>query len=196
MLLVYVHTRSQNHTTPRTQERNYGDLLERHDETIQGPQGQALLPWEEEQELARLEMHRAPGRMQWEHEALQDRTLPALLGDAESEEGEEGRKGGRVPALEGGVDDVSRAEGGGAGALGALDEGRVTLGPAALDPPIWIVPNKALSDRALCLPTFSHFLIVNKTSLSLSLSLSLSRGGRCRLRLLSISRRVPLPWVT
>ena len=28
------------------------------------------------------------------------------------------------------------------------------------------------SDIALCLPTFSHFLIVNKTSLSLSLSLS------------------------
>ena len=28
-----------------------------------------------------------------------------------------------------------------------------------------------LPDRALCLPTFSHFLIVNKTSLSLSLSL-------------------------
>jgi hypothetical protein len=31
-----------------------------------------------------------------------------------------------------------------------------------------------LPDRALCLPTFSHFLIVNKTSLSLSLSFSLS----------------------
>jgi hypothetical protein len=30
-------------------------------------------------------------------------------------------------------------------------------------------------DRALYLPTFSHFLIVNKTSLSLSLSLSLSQ---------------------
>jgi hypothetical protein len=30
---------------------------------------------------------------------------------------------------------------------------------------IWILP-----DRVLCLPTFSHFLIVNKTSLSLSLS--------------------------
>ena len=129
MLRVYV-TRSQNHTAPRTQERNYGDLLERHDETIQGPQGQALLPWEEEQELARLDMHRAPGRMQWEHEALQDRTLSALLGDAEAEEGEEGRKGGRVPALEGGGDDVSRAGGGGAGAFGALDEGRVPLGPA------------------------------------------------------------------
>ena len=27
-------------------------------------------------------------------------------------------------------------------------------------------------DRALCLPTFSHFVIVNKTPLSLSLSLS------------------------
>jgi hypothetical protein len=33
---------------------------------------------------------------------------------------------------------------------------------------------EVLPDRALCLPTFSHFLIVNKTSVSLSLSLSLS----------------------
>ncbi len=32
-------------------------------------------------------------------------------------------------------------------------------------------PEAVLPDRALCLPTFSHFLIVNKTSLSLSLSL-------------------------
>jgi hypothetical protein len=30
-------------------------------------------------------------------------------------------------------------------------------------------------DRALCLPSFSHFVIVNKTSLPLSLSLSLVR---------------------
>ena len=157
----YVHTRSHNHTTPRTQERNYGDLFDRHDETSQGPQGQVLLPWEEEQELARLEMHRAPGRMQWEHaalqhealqhEALQDRKLPALLGDAEAEEGEEGRKGGRVAALEGGGNDVSRAgEGGWGGTLGAFDEGRVTLGPAALDPPLWIVHNKALSPTGRC----------------------------------------------
>ena len=28
-------------------------------------------------------------------------------------------------------------------------------------------PETVLSDRALCLPTFSHFLIVNKTSLAL-----------------------------
>jgi len=38
------------------------------------------------------------------------------------------------------------------------------------------------SERALCLPTFSHFLTVNKTSLSFSLSLflslSLSLSGR------------------
>jgi hypothetical protein len=33
-------------------------------------------------------------------------------------------------------------------------------------------PGAVSPDRALCLPTFSHFLIVNKTSLSLSLSLS------------------------
>ena len=36
-------------------------------------------------------------------------------------------------------------------------------------------PEAVLPGRALCLPTFSHFLIANKTSLSLSpLSLSLS----------------------
>ncbi len=33
-------------------------------------------------------------------------------------------------------------------------------------------PEAVLPERALCLPTFSHFLIFNKTSLSLSLSLS------------------------
>jgi hypothetical protein len=31
-------------------------------------------------------------------------------------------------------------------------------------------PETVLPDRALCLPTFSHVLIVNKTSLTLSLS--------------------------
>jgi hypothetical protein len=35
-------------------------------------------------------------------------------------------------------------------------------------------PLAVLPDRALYLPTFSHFLIVNKTSLSLSLSIALS----------------------
>ena len=35
-----------------------------------------------------------------------------------------------------------------------------------------------LPDRALCLPTFSHFLIVNTTSLSLSLALPLPLSGR------------------
>ena len=35
-------------------------------------------------------------------------------------------------------------------------------------------PEAVLPDRTLYLPTFSHFLIVNKTSLSLSISLSLS----------------------
>jgi len=34
-------------------------------------------------------------------------------------------------------------------------------------------PEAVLPDRASCLPTFSHFLIVNKTSLTHSLSLSL-----------------------
>jgi hypothetical protein len=37
-------------------------------------------------------------------------------------------------------------------------------------------PEAVLPDRALCLPTFSHLLIVNKTALSLSLSLSLARS--------------------
>jgi hypothetical protein len=37
-------------------------------------------------------------------------------------------------------------------------------------------PEAVLPDRALCLPTFSHFLIVNKTSLSLSLTLCLSHS--------------------
>jgi hypothetical protein len=35
-------------------------------------------------------------------------------------------------------------------------------------------PGAVSPDRALCVPTFSHFVIVNKTSLSLFLSLSLS----------------------
>jgi hypothetical protein len=35
-------------------------------------------------------------------------------------------------------------------------------------------PGAVSPDRALCIPTFSHFVIVNKTPLSLSLSLSLS----------------------
>ena len=34
-------------------------------------------------------------------------------------------------------------------------------------------PEAVLLDRVLCLPTFSHFLIVNKSSLTLSLALSL-----------------------
>jgi hypothetical protein len=38
-------------------------------------------------------------------------------------------------------------------------------------------PGAASPDRALCLPTFSHFVIVNKTSLSLSLSPSLSSSS-------------------
>jgi hypothetical protein len=40
-------------------------------------------------------------------------------------------------------------------------------------------PEAVLPDRALCLPTFSHFLIVNKTNLSLlqSLSPSPEAGG-------------------
>ena len=46
---------------------------------------------------------------------------------------------------------------------------RVYSPPSMLEP---VHPEAVLPDRALYLPTFSHFLIVNK---SLSLSLSLSR---------------------
>jgi hypothetical protein len=51
---------------------------------------------------------------------------------------------------------------------------------------------RVLLDRALCLYTFSQFLIVNKTCLSLSLSLSLSRTHTLSLSLslsLSSTRR-------
>jgi hypothetical protein len=46
-------------------------------------------------------------------------------------------------------------------------------------------PEAVLPEKALCLPTFSHFLMVNKTSLSLSLSLSLS-VSRAHARVLSL----------
>jgi hypothetical protein len=39
------------------------------------------------------------------------------------------------------------------------------------DPPVR--PGAVSPDRALCLPTFAHFLIVNKTSHSLTLSIHL-----------------------
>jgi hypothetical protein len=45
-----------------------------------------------------------------------------------------------------------------------------------------------LPDRALCLPTFSHFLIVNKT-FSLSLSLSLSRARALALALFHFAKQ-------
>ena len=47
----------------------------------------------------------------------------------------------------------------------------VEYSPSMLEP---VHPGAVLPDRALCLPTFTHFLIVNKTSLSLSRSLSVS----------------------
>jgi hypothetical protein len=47
----------------------------------------------------------------------------------------------------------------------------VEYSPSMLEP---VCPGAVSPDRALCLPTFSHFLIVNKTSLSLALSLPLS----------------------
>ena len=51
----------------------------------------------------------------------------------------------------------------------------IEYSPSMLEP---VRPEAVLPDRALCLPTFSHLLIVNPTSLSLSLctshSLSLS----------------------
>jgi len=50
-------------------------------------------------------------------------------------------------------------------------------------------PEALLTDKALCLPTFSHFLFVDKTSLSLSLQHHLSHHstggcpGDCDLQL-------------
>jgi hypothetical protein len=44
----------------------------------------------------------------------------------------------------------------------------VEYSPSMLEP---VRPGAVSPDRVLCLPTFSHFVIVNKTSLSLSLSL-------------------------
>jgi hypothetical protein len=41
-------------------------------------------------------------------------------------------------------------------------------------------PEAVLPDRALCLPTLSHFLIVNKTSLSLVQRCKQGMGGRKR----------------
>jgi hypothetical protein len=46
----------------------------------------------------------------------------------------------------------------------------VEYSPSTLEP---VRPGAVSPDRALYLPTFSHFMIVNKTSLSLSLSGSL-----------------------
>ena len=47
----------------------------------------------------------------------------------------------------------------------------VEYSPSILEP---VRPGAESPDRALCLPTFSHFVIANKRSLSLSLSISLS----------------------
>jgi len=49
----------------------------------------------------------------------------------------------------------------------------VEYSPSILEP---VRPGAVSPDRALCLPTFSHFVIANKTSLSLSLSPSTARG--------------------
>jgi hypothetical protein len=50
----------------------------------------------------------------------------------------------------------------------------VEYSPSILEP---VRPGAVSPDRALCLPTFSHFVIVNKTSLYLSFSLSLVAEG-------------------
>jgi hypothetical protein len=50
----------------------------------------------------------------------------------------------------------------------------VEYSPSILEP---MRPGAVSPDRALCLPTFSHFFIVNKTSLSLSLSSSSSSSS-------------------
>jgi hypothetical protein len=44
---------------------------------------------------------------------------------------------------------------------------RLEYSPSMLEP---VCPGVVSPDRALCSPTLSHFLIVNKTSLSLSLA--------------------------
>jgi hypothetical protein len=51
----------------------------------------------------------------------------------------------------------------------------VEYSPSMLEP---VRPEAVSPDRVLCLTTFSHFLIVNKTSLSLSHSFSLSHVPR------------------
>ena len=57
----------------------------------------------------------------------------------------------------------------------------VEYSPSMLEP---MRPGAVSPDRALCLPTFSNFVTVNKTSLSLSspLSLSLSLSQSCVLQ--------------
>jgi hypothetical protein len=56
----------------------------------------------------------------------------------------------------------------------------VECSPSILEP---VRPGAVSPDRALCLPTFSHFVIVNKTSLSLTLS-----HTRCHARCLGPQR--------
>ena len=62
-------------------------------------------------------------------------------------------------------------------------------------------PEAVLPDRALCLPTFSHLLIVNKTSLSLSLSLFMQGRESCWACMLTVMLsdllyKRPLAWDT
>jgi hypothetical protein len=52
-------------------------------------------------------------------------------------------------------------------------------------------PEAVSPDRVLCLPTFSHFLIINKTSLALSLSLSLCLLPDCAKVLSTVAPRLP-----
>jgi len=54
------------------------------------------------------------------------------------------------------------------------------------------LPLSACPDMALCLPTFSHFLIVNKTSLSLSLFLFLSLLERDRIVMPLCDSHIPI----
>ena len=51
----------------------------------------------------------------------------------------------------------------------------VEYSPSMLEP---VSPGAVSPDRALCLPTFSHFVIVNKTFLSLSLALRSAQRGK------------------
>jgi hypothetical protein len=83
------------------------------------------------------------------------------------------------------------------GAHGQTESGVIVLA-VNVTPPLGARSPALSPDRALCLPTFRHFVIVNKTSLTLSLSLSLSLGRSRALSLplirsLLVNKHTPPP---